>query len=96
MFATSDQSARAAFLGMTVSERKGFIGVSALHLKNARTALSQIYERNGMCHICMNALLCMMITLVPFCYIMVTASLVHPHPAKHEGDYIDDESLYIT
>ena len=35
-------------LGMDVSERKGFVGVSTVHLRNARTAVSQIYERNGM------------------------------------------------
>ena len=41
------QEKRSDLLGMDVNERKGFVGVSVLHLRNARTALSQLYERNG-------------------------------------------------
>ena len=47
IFATSDERMRQNILGMGVSERKGFLGVSTLHLRNARTAVSQIYEQNG-------------------------------------------------
>lgn len=47
MFATSDEQKRQEFLGMSVSERNGFLGVSTVHLRNARTAVSQIYEQNG-------------------------------------------------
>ena len=47
IFATENSQMREGLLGMAVSERGGFLGVSTLHLRNARTAVSQIYEQNG-------------------------------------------------
>lgn len=47
IFATDNSQMREGLLGMVVSERGGFLGVSTLHLRNARTAVSQIYEQNG-------------------------------------------------